>query len=218
MNPNSKINADEAYYSRERSWPSLFSIQPNSRILDIGCGQGYLGKFLKNTFKCHVTGLDIVEANALSAGKHLDTIIIGNVETMDLSILGAPFDYIIFSDSLEHLLNPEHVLLRISPLLSKENGQLLLSIPNVRNFRVVLPLILSDDWRYTNEGPLDKTHLRFFTLKSITRLLEESFFTVNEVHYNLPLSSKSGVLNLITAGIFRRHLTSHYFIQACPKK
>lgn len=217
-NPNLLLKQDITYYSRERSWPALFAIKRQSRILDIGCGQGNLGAFLKQAFACHVTGLDILEENTQKALKVLDKVLLGDIETMDLNELEGPFDYIIFSDCLEHLLDPEKVLLRLRHLLQSKDGELLISIPNVRNFRVTLPLLLQDEWQYTDEGLLDKTHLRFFTLKSIKRLLRQTGFQVNQVRYDLPISSKSGLLNRFTFGLIRNHLTSHYFIQSCLKR
>ncbi len=204
-NPNLIPKKDKAYYARERSWPALFSIKEQSKVLDIGCGQGNLGAFLKQTFGCHVTGLDIIDENVQIARKVLDIVIMGDIETMDLNEVLGPYDYIIFSDCLEHLLDPEKVLFRILRLLNSKDGELLISIPNVRNFKVTLPLLLKDEWQYTDEGLLDKTHLRFFTLKSIKRLLSHTGYQVNQVKFNLPISSKSGVLNQFTFGLFRNH-------------
>ena len=218
INPNLSTKADKAYYSRERNWPAKFFIKKNSRVLDIGCGRGLLGEFLKNEYYCHVTGLEIIQENALVAESVLDKVMVGDIENMIIDELKESFDYIIFSDSLEHLLDPGKVLLRIGSLLKPDSGELLISVPNVRNFRVTIPLILRDEWRYTDEGLLDKTHLRFFTLKSIKRLLEESGFIVKKTFYDLPISSKSGVINRLTLGLLSNHLTSHYFLQSCKRK
>jgi len=217
INPNLSSKSDKTYYSRQRNWPALFNIKPNCKILDIGCGQGTLGLFLKQEYQAEIIGLEIIEENFLIAKTVLDRVVLGDIETIDLNDLGHDFDYIIFSDSLEHLLEPEKVVLRIKTLLKKDSGELLISLPNIRNFRVTLPLLLLDEWRYTDEGLLDKTHLRFFTLRSITRLLEQSGLSIKRIEFDLPVSSKSGLLNLLSLGILRKHLTSHYFIQSCLK-
>lgn len=218
INPNLSSKTDKAYYSRERNWPARFSIRKNSRVLDLGCGRGLLGEFLKHEYCCHVTGLEIIQENALAADSVLDKVIVGDIETMALDEPKESFDYIIFSDSIEHLLDPGKVLVRVGSLLKPASGELLISIPNVRNFRVTIPLLLGDEWRYTDEGLLDKTHLRFFTLKSMKRLLEESGFVVKNTFYDLPISSKSGLFNRLTLGLLRNHLTSHYFIQSCKRE
>ena len=216
-NPNINYKEDTSYYSRSRNWPLLFKIKSGTRVLDVGCGTGLLGKLLIDNLGCKVTGLEIVEENYHQAKKVLDEVILGDVETMLFPDKDFIFDYIIFSDSLEHLLSPDQVLERVAKLLN-HNGSLLISMPNVRNFRVTLPLLFLDSWEYQEEGLLDKTHLRFFTYKSLINLLKNKEFNVEKVLYDLPLNSKVGVLNLITFGLFKKHLTSHYFVESCIKK
>ena len=217
INPNASYKEDASYYSRNRTWPFLFNIKKGSSVLDIGCGTGVLGKLLSDNYGCKVTGLEIVEENYHQAKIFLDRVILGDVETMRLPKKNFSFDYIIFSDSLEHLSNPDKVIDRVSKLLNI-NGSLLIAMPNVKNYRVTIPLLFLDAWEYQDEGILDKTHLRFFTHKSIVKLLKAKKFNVEKVFYNLPLSSKAGIINLITFGLFRKHLTSHYFIKSCKEK
>lgn len=216
-NPNLEVNLDSSYYSRERTWPSLFSIKKCGSVLDIGCGRGTLGRFLKKNYSCHVTGIEIVESNLQYAREILDEVHLGNIEEMDIYQLGKKFDYIIFSDSLEHLLEPEKVLDKVKAILSHE-GKILLSMPNVRNFRVTFPLLFADQWEYQNDGLLDRTHLRFFTESSLIRALNRQGLDVKDIRYNLPLSSKVGLLNLLTLGLFKRILTSHFYVEVCLKK
>lgn len=217
MNPNLDTKSDLTYYSRERRWPSLFPIKEHSLILDIGCGQGNLGLYLKNKYQAHVTGVEIIEDNYLIAKKVLDNAILGDVEKLDLDEYNQKFDYIIFSDSLEHLADHVSALKHIKRTL-KPDGKLLISIPNIRNFRVTFPLLFCDSFEYQDEGILDRTHLRFFTRTSISNFLFHSGFYVEDIFYDLPLKSKVGILNVLTFGFFKNLLTSHYFIQACLKK
>lgn len=217
MNINVTEKHGEGYYSRHRTWPTRFDLKPGSKVLDIGCGRGALGEYLKKTISATVCGLEITSENCNTAAKVLDRAVLGDIETMSLTDLGEGYDYIVFSDSLEHLLNPGPVLQKIGTLLN-DDGSLLISMPNVRNFRVLVPLLFRDEWEYVEEGLLDKTHLRFFTFRSITRLLRDCGYEVEKYFYDLPLSSKVGKLNALTLGIFRKILTSHYFIKACKKR
>jgi 2-polyprenyl-3-methyl-5-hydroxy-6-metoxy-1,4-benzoquinol methylase len=201
------------YYSRERKWPSLFPIKEGSRILDVGCGKGVLGSYLKSNYSAKVTGLEIFPEYASDASKCLDEIICGNFEEMDLYEYAGKFDYVIFSDSLEHLIEPKAALLKAQALL-KESGEVLLAMPNVRNFRLTVPLVLFGRFEYVDEGLLDRTHLRFFTLSSISNLLVSCGFCVESVKMDLPRSSKVGLLNILTFSLFRETLTSHFFIRA----
>lgn len=206
------------YYSRERAWPSKFGITKNSSILDIGCGTGVLGKYLKQNYNAVVTGIELLQDCALIAEKTLDKVYCENIESTDILSDLTGFDYVIFSDSLEHLLEPEKVLRKIAPVLKNADSSVLISIPNVRNFRVIIPLIIFGEWKYEEEGLLDRTHLRFFTKKSMTRTLSENGYQITHVKCELPLDSLSGKLNFITFGLFEGFLTSHYYIQACRKK
>jgi SAM-dependent methyltransferase len=217
INPNLEVKSDQTYYSRSRTWPSLFGIRSSTKILDVGCGRGNLGYYLQITFGSEVTGLEIVNDNFLVAATVLHDAHLGDIESMDISVLGSQFDYVIFSDSLEHMLDPKAVLERVRDLMAG-NGHLLISMPNIRNFRVTVPLVFSDQWEYQDEGLLDRTHLRFFTCTSICRLIEQCGYKVEQVRFDLPLSSRVGILNMLTLGVFRRHLTSHYFIKACLRK
>jgi SAM-dependent methyltransferase len=217
INPNLEIKTDQTYYSRYRTWPSIFDIRSGSKILDVGCGEGSLGSYLQTRHGSEVTGLEIIKDNFVVACTVLHEAHLGDIESMDISVLGSRFDYVIFSDSLEHMLEPKAVLERVRDLMA-ENGNLLISMPNIRNFRVTIPLVFLDKWDYQDEGLLDRTHLRFFTCKSICELIEQCGYKVQKVRFDLPLSSKVGVLNMLTFGLFRRHLTSHYFIKSCLKK
>src|SRR5690606_20393622 len=107
-------------------------VRPGATVLDLGAGPGVLGHHLAQSRQCTVDG---VEANpratefAHSAYRHW---IEANLETLSLDRLqaGAPYDYIVCADVLEHLRQPERLLNALHPLLTSE-GALLISVPNV---------------------------------------------------------------------------------------
>jgi 2-polyprenyl-3-methyl-5-hydroxy-6-metoxy-1,4-benzoquinol methylase len=204
------------YYYRFRTWPSLFGLTRGSYFLDIGCGKGRLGEYLKDNYQAKVTGIEIFEAYAEEARNVLNNVICGNVEELNLDNHLNTYDYILFSDSLEHLIDPERTLMKVK-LLLKRGGSILLAIPNIRNFRVTIPLLIFDQFEYQEEGLLDRTHLRFFTRTSIVNTLKKCGFEVDKIYEDLPFSSKVGIINIITLGLFKNILTSHFFIRACLK-
>src|SRR5690606_13081315 len=77
-----------------------------------------------------------------------------------------------FNDVLEHLIDPEEVLKVIKPKLAA-NGVIISSIPNVRFYRSFRKVVIQKDWEYEDYGIMDRTHLRFFTKKSIRRMYEK---------------------------------------------
>ncbi|RZA16117.1 MAG: methyltransferase domain-containing protein [Proteobacteria bacterium] len=81
---------------------------------------------------------------------------------------------------LEHLPDPYSVLQDMKRFLAP-NGRILVSLPNVRHIRNLFNLIVRKDWAYTDHGVLDRTHLRFFTLKSALRTFRDGGFEVETV-------------------------------------
>lgn len=75
-----------------------------------------------------------------------------------------------FADVLEHLLFPEQVLKYFVYNYLKENGQVIISLPNVANWQVRLNLLFGK-FNYTDRGIMDKTHLHFYTFKTARELI-----------------------------------------------
>lgn len=114
-------------------------------------------------------------------------------------------------DVLEHLINPVATLNKILPVL-KPGGKIFITVPNVRNWKVVKGLVFSDSWDYTDWGILDYTHMRFFTKASIVRMLEKNGFNVIDAAWVIQKPSKSDILNKISFGLFEGLLASHTFL------
>lgn len=148
----------------------------NKEILEIGPANGRLTRYLKEKRNCVV---DIVEYNPISgadAAKYARISLIGemdgNVENdIWINKLGKnKYDYIIFADVLEHLYYPKKVLKKCKSLL-KDDGKILVSIPNIANVNIILSLV-KGEFNYTPTGLLDDTHIRFFTKKTFKRMVE----------------------------------------------
>lgn len=162
-------------------FPNFYGKIFNKCVLDIGCGTGHLGSFLKRNNN-DVYGLTISEEEANEARKKMNEVIVGDIERMDsLPFPNQNFDVIIFADSLEHFANPLKVLQRVMPLL-KPDGLLITSIPNIANFKIRMRL-LAGNFDYEHEGILDNTHLRFFTLKTARNLITDSGFQVLNIKF-----------------------------------
>ncbi|MEA3076285.1 MAG: hypothetical protein QOF60_1193 [Actinomycetota bacterium] len=149
------------------------------RVLDVGCWTGDMAVYLaaQNT---EVVGIERDEQAANGAAERIAQGVVGDVEQVDLlDALGPkPFDVVVFGDVLEHLVDPAATLRRMRPVLAP-GGYVVASVPNVAHGSVRLRL-LEGNFRYTDVGLLDRTHLRFFTRETLHELFEEAGFAVVE--------------------------------------
>lgn len=148
-------------------------VHDRSTVLDLGCGSGSLGQHLSTTRDCTVDGVTLSEAEAAHARPHYRRVVVDNLESCDLlaTFAGSRYDFIVCADVLEHLSHPEQVLAACRQLLQPE-GRLLISVPNA-GYSGLIAELLEGEFLYREEGLLDRTHLRFFTRRSLTRFLGE---------------------------------------------
>lgn len=161
----------------------------NLNVLEIGCGTGATLLEIKNRYKnANIYGIEI-NKNACKIAKNNCNLIVGNIEQIELSYQNDFFDYIILGDLLEHLNDPWKVLGNIRKYLKKD-GFLIASIPNIMHASISKELI-KGSFSYTNSGILDKTHLRFFTLKEIQKLFEGNNYSIKKLQsVNILLSDE----------------------------
>lgn len=160
---------------------------PLKRILEIGCAEGATGKKIKETMPIdYYVGVEISEQAAGMARKHLDKVIVADIEKINLLNCGlkhGDFDLLLALDVLEHLYNPWDVLAGLKQFL-KPGGHVVASIPNIQNITIVNGLI-HGQWRYERAGILDATHIRFFTMEEIERLFSGAEFPIIKIDYLL---------------------------------
>ena len=162
------------YYLQERLDIVQHIEKTEQVVLDVGCGEGNLGRYLKeNGFAKKVVGIEYVPEVALRGQANLDKVICGDLEKIDFTaeeLEPASFDLVICGDVLEHLIDPWSALHKLTEFV-KPGGRILLSIPNIRYWKVSFPLVFKGQWRYQDSGILDRTHLRFFVKESILELI-----------------------------------------------
>ncbi|MEZ6255238.1 MAG: class I SAM-dependent methyltransferase [Patescibacteria group bacterium] len=159
-------------YSQSLNLTVFNEIKPKSTVLDIGCWTGNLGVALIEEKKCVVDGMDISSEGlkkAKSRGYRNTYLVNLNAEKIKIDSVVEKYDYILFADVLEHLINPELVLELVRPLL-RPKGRIIVSLPNVA-FGLNRFNLLLGRWNYTEFGTLDKTHLKFFTITTGKNLL-----------------------------------------------
>lgn len=149
------------------------------KVVEIGCSSGGTGKLIKEQFGTkYYAGLELMKDAVAVAKTNIDWAEQGNVEEMiDAGEMGKipqqPYDAVLYLDVLEHLYNPWKVV-EASKELLKPGGLIVGSIPNAGNL-YVLWKIMRDQFEYDEDGLLDRTHIRFFTLHTIKKMLEPHY-------------------------------------------
>lgn len=139
--------------------------------MEFGCASGRFSALIKEKFGAETWAVEIDKTAADEAAKKLDTVINADANDSLQDIPDNYFDCIIFADILEHLIDPCSLLVSAKKKLTSD-GVILTSIPNVRYCRNLFDFAIKGNWDYQDWGTLDKTHLRFFTSKSILRMFE----------------------------------------------
>jgi len=183
QNINCNSSKPDNYYKNVRY--DLLPLVPEDAkcILEVGCAEGMTGKELKKRPGLFVAGIELNKDAAELARSELDDVVVGNIEEIDIPYNESSFDCVIFADVLEHLVDPLAALKKTNKVL-KNDGSIIMSIPNVQFYGVVHQLV-EGNWTYQKEGILDETHLRFFTLKEIEKLIEDAGLYVKRIEETL---------------------------------
>jgi 2-polyprenyl-3-methyl-5-hydroxy-6-metoxy-1,4-benzoquinol methylase len=186
-------------------------------ILDIGCGTGQFLKLVRESVPVTTCwGLEIDPEAAEAARGHLDRVICGDVVVEGVRLPDKAFDVIVMNDVLEHLYDPAAVLRELRPKL-RASGVIVASLPNVRFILNVRDFVWRGDWAYTSAGILDRTHVRFFTRKSMERMFQEAGYRVNLLQgINRIKSYKFTLLNAVTMGLLEDMRYVQFAIVADP--
>ncbi len=157
-------------------------IPPDAKtVLEIGCGEGALCEAYRRvnpTVEWNAVEMDEAAASKTEGIIDLISVVDLNHESF-IPGVHHHYDCLVCGDVLEHLIDPLDLLRQCMDLL-KPGAQVLACIPNVQHWTVIRDL-LEGKWDYTDSGLLDRTHLRFFTLKSIREMFDQAGLQVHEI-------------------------------------
>lgn len=167
-------------YIAPRILTLLAGLKPG-RVLDLGAGNGALCAEIARHLGCHVAGVEYDRAGVELARRAHPGIRFHQYGVQDdpqrlLAEEGEPFDVVVSTEVIEHLFAP-HLLPRYAHAVLKDTGRLILTTP-YHGYLKNLALVLLDHWD-THHTPLwHGGHIKFWSRKTLTRLLHDNGFAV----------------------------------------
>lgn len=137
-----------------------------SVVLEIGCGTANFRENLKSDIE--YWGIEPEKNMAMIAREKSYRILVGKYDDVYRKLPDNYFDLIICNDVIEHMADYDFFLQSVKRKMVK-GSYIVASIPNVRYLNNLINLLIKKDWVYTDSGILDRTHLKFFTEKSIKK-------------------------------------------------
>lgn len=164
------------------------------KVLELGCATGRVSRLLNKVNSCVVTGVEYSAIAAEQARAYCQNLYIGDLESHEFcSTIQGEYDVILAGDILEHLRNPEIALASLKKNLTI-GGYWVISTPNVAHWSMRRNLLLGR-FDYTQTGMMDRTHVTWFTRKSLREMMEHCGYKIIEDRgvYTLPMQSVLGI-------------------------
>jgi 2-polyprenyl-3-methyl-5-hydroxy-6-metoxy-1,4-benzoquinol methylase len=169
---------DPEYYGHERRELLPFIPARAHDLLDIGCAGGGFGRVLRSVRSdVYLEGIELDPDAAAAARETYDVVTTGAFPDV---VPKRQFDCITLNDVLEHIVDPWGALDATLPLL-RPGGVVVACLPNVRNYQTIGNLLVRGRWDYADAGVMDRTHLRWFTRKTMVELFESRGFVVDDI-------------------------------------
>jgi 2-polyprenyl-3-methyl-5-hydroxy-6-metoxy-1,4-benzoquinol methylase len=188
------------------------------RVLDVGCAAGAFGHHLKT--RCGVREVWGIELNPEVVGfarERLDQVLEGDMfERFDDAPDGY-FDLVTFCDVLEHVTRPDEALRRVARHL-RRGGHVLAAIPNLRHWIALRDIVWHGKFEYADQGIFDRTHVRFFTKRSLPALFDSAGYEIVRLHGLNPIRPPElAVLNFLTGNRFEDCRYLQFAVLARPR-
>ncbi|HEX3538476.1 MAG TPA: class I SAM-dependent methyltransferase [Stellaceae bacterium] len=171
----SVVAVEQEYFGWPRDEMRAFLPARCGKVLEIGCGEGRFSGGIADA--AETWGIEPHAGAARAAQSRFHKVINASFEASLAELPPRYFDTVICNDVIEHMPDHDWFLETIKTYMSP-SGVLVGSIPNVRYYRNLFDLVLAKDWQYQDQGILDRTHLRFFTEKSLRRTLRAHGFEI----------------------------------------
>ncbi|HQI25770.1 MAG TPA: methionine biosynthesis protein MetW [Candidatus Paceibacterota bacterium] len=194
----SKINR-----SRREAIIRLLGDGPINEVLDVGCGPGYLGEIVAREKEAKVFGLEFAPQFCLEARKRLTEVFCFNLEESfdrwPWDIKQKKFNKVLISEVLEHLFEPEELLIKLKGI-SDQEADFVVTVPNLLFWKNRLR-IFAGHFEYTKEGLMDRGHIHFFSWRSFNQMIKTAGFKIVETAHHTPTRGTS-LLAKLWPGLF----------------
>jgi methionine biosynthesis protein MetW len=182
-------------------------IEKNTRVLDVGCGDGILMEYLKHNKEIDIRGIEISKDNVQKCLSKGLTVIEGDAEKDLLQFPDSSFDFVILSQTLQAFLNPEIVIKE----LLRVGKKAIVTIPNFGFWKVRLHLLIKGTMPITKNLPdewYNTPNLHMCTIKDFYNFCEnrkikldkssalhnEKISSINKLNLNIKnLSAELGI-------------------------
>ena len=173
------------------------------KVLEIGCGEGAFSLGIPSTSE--TWGIEPDQRSAEVAKTRLSKVFVNTFDAIKAELPAHYFDLVVCNDVIEHMTDHDAFLRSIQDHMAP-GAYLVGSLPNVRFYGNLFNLLVARDWHYRDSGILDRTHFRFFTMRSLRRSLEETGFAVRRLEgLNAGARSRWDV-RTVAERLFRRML------------
>ena len=155
---------------------ALGAVQPGSRVLDIGCGRGYVADEMSKTAGS-VVGVDqYIRASSNPKVEFKKW----NIDTGEFPVDVSQFDQIFILDVIEHLHDPEAFMEGLRAAAVRARPEIVLTTANV-GFFITRLMLTAGHFNYGRKGILDRTHTRLFTFSSLKELFDQTGYKIIEM-------------------------------------
>jgi len=171
-------------------------------VLDVGCAQGALGAaYLRRNPNARFLGIDIDEEAVAQAASRMSEVFCGDVEAEPMPFdVPEGIDCIVYGDVLEHLRDPWSLVARHLEYLTPD-ATVLICMPNVEHWSFAARL-LTGQFGYEDQGLFDRTHLRWFTPRTMAQLMAEAGLQLSDVAPRpVPMADAERFVTALTPGL-----------------
>lgn len=194
-------------------------------VLDVGCATGMTGDYLlEQKIASKIYGIELDIEMAKKASEIYHKVFQGDLNddlfVQKITTESPKFDFIIFGDILEHLVNPTFVLTEFAEKNLEKKGKIIISLPNIGHIETFIQIYLKGTFPKNERGIFDKTHLRWFTKRDAEEMISECGLQILKTHRNFRsrdrLGSKFSTLYRLIRGVNQDWVTFQ-FVFTCSK-